>query len=92
MIKQLVSLHSLRGWMFSFGLLSLAVILLPILNIFVSEESFLHVPDYIFPLLGKYLCYALVAIAIDLIWGYTGILSLGHGVFFQWVVMPWVCT
>ena len=83
MIKQLVSLHSLRGWMFSFGLLALAVILLPVLNIFVSEESFLHVPDYIFPLLGKYLCYALVAIAIDLIWGYTGILSLGHGVFFS---------
>ena len=48
----------------------------------MPEESVLHVPDYIFPLLGKYLCYALVALAIDLIWGYTGILSLGHGVFF----------
>ena len=83
MIKQLISLHSLRGWLFSFGLLALAVILLPVLNIFIPEESFLHVPDYIFPLLGKYLCYALVAIAIDLIWGYTGILSLGHGVFFS---------
>ena len=83
MIKQLISLHSLRGWLFSFGLLALAVILLPVLNIFIAEESFLHVPDYIFPLLGKYLCYALVAIAIDLIWGYTGILSLGHGVFFS---------
>jgi urea transport system permease protein len=83
MIKQLVSLHSLKGWLFSFGLLALAVILLPVLNIFIPEESFLHVPDYIFPLLGKYLCYALVALAIDLIWGYTGILSLGHGVFFS---------
>ena len=83
MIKQLISLHSLRGWLFSFGLLALAVILLPVLNIFIPEESFLHVPDYIFPLLGKYLCYALVALAIDLIWGYTGILSLGHGVFFS---------
>ena len=83
MIKQLISLHSLKGWLFSFGLLALAVILLPVLNIFIPEESFLHVPDYIFPLLGKYLCYALVALAIDLIWGYTGILSLGHGVFFS---------
>ena len=52
MIKQLISLHSLRGWLFSFGLLALAIILLPILNIFIAEESFLHVPDYIFPLLG----------------------------------------
>ena len=83
MIKELISLHSLRGWLYSFGLLALAVILLPVLNIFISEESFLHVPNYVFPLLGKYLCYALVALAIDLIWGYTGILSLGHGVFFS---------
>jgi urea transport system permease protein len=83
MIKELISLHSLRGWSYSFGLLALAVILLPVLNIFISEESFLHVPNYVFPLLGKYLCYALVALAIDLIWGYTGILSLGHGVFFS---------
>jgi len=63
--------------------LAFAIILLPVLNIFVSEKSILHVPDYMFPLLGKYLCYAMVALAVDLIWGYTGILSLGHGVFFS---------
>jgi len=83
MIKQIVSLHSFRGWLLTFGLLFAAIALIPILNIFVSEESFLHVPDYMFPLLGKYLCYAMVALAVDLIWGYTGILSLGHGVFFS---------
>jgi len=83
MIKQIAALHSFRGWLLTFGLLFAAIILLPILNIFVPEESFFHVPDYMFPLLGKYLCYAMVALAVDLIWGYTGILSLGHGVFFS---------
>lgn len=83
MIKQIATLHSFRGWLLTFGLLFAAIALIPILNVFVSEESFLHVPDYMFPLLGKYLCYAMVALAVDLIWGYTGILSLGHGVFFS---------
>ena len=83
MIKQIAALHSFRGWLLTFGLLFAAIVLIPILNVFVSEESFLHVPDYMFPLLGKYLCYAMVALAVDLIWGYTGILSLGHGVFFS---------
>ena len=83
MIKQILELHSFRGWFFTFGLLFAAIFLLPVLNIFFSEESFFHIPDYMFPLLGKYLCYAIVALAVDLIWGYTGILSLGHGVFFS---------
>ena len=83
MIKQIAALHSFRGWLLTFGLLFAAIILFPILNIFVPEESFFHIPDYMFPLLGKYLCYAMVALAVDLIWGYTGILSLGHGVFFS---------
>ena len=83
MIKQIAVLHSFRGWLFTFGLLFAAIILFPVLNIFVPEESFFHIPDYMFPLLGKYLCYAMVALAVDLIWGYAGILSLGHGVFFS---------
>ena len=83
MIKQIAELHSFRSWLLTFGLLFTAIIILPILNIFISEESLFHIPDYMFPLLGKYLCYAIVALAVDLIWGYTGILSLGHGVFFS---------
>ena len=83
MIKQIIKLHSLKGWLFNFSLLGIAIILLPLLNIFAPENSFLHIPDYMFSLFGKYLCYALVALAIDLIWGYTGVLSLGHGVFFS---------
>lgn len=59
-----------------------AVILIPILNLLVPESSFLHVPTYTVTVLGKYLCYALLALALDLVWGYCGILSLGHGAFF----------
>ena len=83
MIKKFIRLHSLREWIFIFTILAIAIVLLPLFNILVPEESVLHVPNYMFALMGKYLCYALVALAIDLIWGYTGILSLGHGVFFS---------
>ena len=51
-------------------------------NLFFPESSALHVSDYTVSLLGKYLCYALLALAVDLVWGYCGILSLGHGAFF----------
>lgn len=83
MIKKIITLHSYKSWLFVFSLLAIATILLPLLNIWVPKDSALHVPDYMFALMGKYLCYALVALSIDLIWGYTGILSLGHGVFFS---------
>jgi urea transport system permease protein len=54
----------------------------PALNIFTAQDSALHVPDYVVTLLGKYLCYALLALSVDLVWGFCGILSLGHGAFF----------
>jgi urea transport system permease protein len=57
-------------------------IVVPMLNLFVPEGSAAALPDYLIPLLGKYLCYALLALSLDLIWGYAGILSLGHGAFF----------
>ncbi|MDZ7750577.1 MAG: urea ABC transporter permease subunit UrtC [Gammaproteobacteria bacterium] len=53
-----------------------------VLNLAVPESSPLHVSTYTVTLLGKYLTYALLALAVDLIWGYCGILSLGHGAFF----------
>ena len=54
----------------------------PVLNLAVPESSAFHVPTYLVSLFGKYACYALLALAIDLIWGFCGILSLGHGAFF----------
>ncbi|NGN41595.1 urea ABC transporter permease subunit UrtC [Mesorhizobium sp. CGMCC 1.15528] len=62
-------------------LLAVAIVV-PILNIAVPPASAFHVPAYIVALVGKYLCYALLALALDLVWGYCGILSLGHGAFF----------
>jgi urea transport system permease protein len=53
-----------------------------ILNIALPPEHALHVPTYMVALIGKYLCYALLALSLDLVWGYVGILSLGHGAFF----------
>ncbi|HWL03666.1 MAG TPA: urea ABC transporter permease subunit UrtC [Xanthobacteraceae bacterium] len=58
-------------------------ILVPLLNLLVPPSSPLHVPTYLVALWGKYACYALLALSIDLIWGYCGILSLGHGAFFS---------
>lgn len=59
-----------------------AAIIVPLLNLAVSPQSAFYIPPYIVALVGKYLCYALLALALDLVWGYCGILSLGHGAFF----------
>jgi urea transport system permease protein len=54
----------------------------PMANLWISPGQTGHVPTYVVSLLGKYLCYAILAVALDLVWGYAGILSLGHGAFF----------
>ncbi len=57
-------------------------IAVPVLNLALPESAALHVPTYLVSLFGKYACYALLALSIDLVWGFCGILSLGHGAFF----------
>ena len=57
-------------------------IALPLLNLLLPESSAFQVPTYLISLFGKYLCYAILALAIDLVWGFAGILSLGHAAFF----------
>ncbi len=64
------------------AVLLLAAALVPVLNLATPAESAAHVPTYVVSLLGKYLAFALLALSVDLIWGYCGILSLGHGAFF----------
>src|SRR5215510_12164656 len=71
-MKSLTSLHTRNQW--------LALVAVTVL---VMSVPFLPVPDHWIPLLGKFLCFALVAVAMDLVWGYTGVLSLGHAVFFS---------
>src|ERR1700758_1951034 len=70
-----------RGLIF-LAVLALLAVLVPIGHLAMPETSPFHVPDWVLALLGKYLCYALLALALDLVWGYCGILSLGHGAFF----------
>lgn len=55
---------------------------LPILNLWFPVDHPWHVTQYTISLLGKFICFALAALALDLVWGYAGILSLGHGLFF----------
>jgi len=64
------------------GILVFIAIVVPILNLLVPADSIFHLSTYTVTLMGKYLCFALLAIALDLVWGYAGILSLGHGAFF----------
>lgn len=64
------------------GFVLAVAVLVPALNLLMPASSPLHVPDHLVPLFGKYLCYALLALALDLVWGFCGILSLGHGAFF----------
>ena len=68
--------------MITLALIAAVGIAVPLLNLVVPPDSALHVPTYMVSLIGKYLCYALLALSVDLIWGYCGILSLGHGAFF----------
>jgi urea transport system permease protein len=56
--------------------------LLPVLNLSFPDGHALHISGYTVALIGKFMCYAMAALALDLVWGYAGILSLGHGVFF----------
>ena len=65
------------------GTLAAVALVAPLLNLAAPESSPLHLSSYAVGLIGKYLCYALLALAVDFIWGYCGILSLGHAAFFS---------
>jgi len=60
----------------------IAIVVVPCLNVFVPESSFFHISNFTVNLWGKYFCYAILAITIDLLWGYTGLLSLGQCLYF----------
>jgi len=71
-----------RGGALVLGLVALVTLVVPILHLLVPGDSVFHISSYTVALLGKFLCFALLALSVDLIWGYAGILSLGHGAFF----------
>lgn len=71
-----------RGGQIFLVLLTILAVIIPIFNLVLSETSPFHVSTFTVTLLGKYLAFALLALSVDLVWGYMGILSLGHGAFF----------
>ena len=75
-------LMSRTGWAAFLVALIIVCGLVPVLNLVVPDGSVFHLSDFAISLIGKIMCYAICALAMDLIWGYTGILSLGHGLFF----------
>jgi len=81
MSRALYLRHDRLGLGFLMVLCALGV-LVPVLNLALPVTSSWHVPTYAMSLMGKYVCYALLAVALDLVWGFCGILSLGHGAFF----------
>jgi len=79
--ERLLQIHSWRAWL-AVGIVALAGgVLIPVLNA-LPASSALHFPDYLVPLFCKFLCVGIAALAMDLVWGYAGILSLGHALFF----------
>ena len=76
------TLLSDRGGMILLGILAAAAVLVPIGNLLVPADSVFHVSNFSVSLIGKYLTFALLALSVDLVWGFSGILSLGHGAFF----------
>ncbi len=82
---------SIRGGKWFLTALAVVAIAVPILNQGVPASSAFHVSAFGITLIGKYLCYGMLALAVDLIWGYCGILSLGHAAFFRSAATPWEC-
>jgi urea transport system permease protein len=81
-LSAIAKLYDRRAWLWLTVFAALVLIVIPLLRLVVAPTSALHVSDYYVLLIGKIMCYAMVALALDLIWGYAGILSLGHGLFF----------
>jgi urea transport system permease protein len=71
-----------RGGAVTLALILAAAVVVPALNLLAPAGSPLHIPTWLVSLFGKYLAFALLALSVDLVWGYCGILSLGHGAFF----------
>jgi urea transport system permease protein len=82
MITQMLfrALDKKASWLIA--IILLVAIAIPAGNLLIAPGNFGHVPGYLVTLFGKYLCYAVLALSLDLVWGYVGILSLGHGAFF----------
>src|SRR5258708_3389104 len=76
------SLLDRRGWLAFLAVGFVLIVVVPLMNLATAPGAIFNLPNYLIPLLGKYACYGILALSLDLVWGYAGILSLGHGAFF----------
>jgi len=81
-LSSIIQLYGRRGWLWLAVFATVIFVVIPVLRMVVPSENPLYLSDYYVLLIGKIMCYGMVALAMDLIWGYAGILSLGHGLFF----------
>jgi urea transport system permease protein len=81
-LSRIAQLYGRRGWLWLAAFAAVIFVVIPVLRLIVAVENPLYLSDYHVLLIGKIMCYGMVALAMDLIWGYAGILSLGHGLFF----------
>jgi urea transport system permease protein len=82
LLRRFIDATPRAGWLAMAAFAATALAVVPALHLFTAPGSALHVSDYALTVGGKVLCYAIVAVALDLAWGYGGMLSLGHGLFF----------
>ena len=80
--RTVTQLYGRKGWAALAVWGAILFVGFPLANLVLPASSVFHISDYSVALIGKIMCYAIVAVAMDLVWGYTGILSLGHGLFF----------
>jgi urea transport system permease protein len=79
---RVTQLYGRGGWLWLAAFAVMIFVVVPVLRLVVPEGNALYLSDYYVLLIGKIMCYAIVALAMDLVWGYAGILSLGHGLYF----------
>jgi len=80
--KRLEPLLTRAGWLTWAAVVALVCLGVPVLHVALPSTSSLQIPTYVLTVLGKFACFAMAAIAMDLLWGFAGVLSLGQGVFF----------
>ena len=80
-----------RGGAAFLALLAAVAILVPLLNLAVPASSPLHLSTYVLTLIGKYLCYMMLALAVDLIWGYAASSASATPRSSPWAATPWGC-
>ncbi len=82
LFSSITQLYGRRGWLWLAAFAAVIFAVIPTLRLIVPPDNPLHLSDYYVLLIGKIMCYGMMAVAMDLLWGYAGILSLGHGLFF----------